>query len=150
MARMQRLMSRHHTSSALAHLILSRNINIAQEGLKLTQEQEAGIIQARQDLLERLHEVAAERTSILSMVALLVLQRRPVRSRVFLSWCHWSLAALCMPDACLQDVSNTQTAALRCGISHNAGGPRSLGLRLCVAIREAQCPASADARCMGS
>ena len=49
-----------------------------QEGLKLTKEQEARILAARQELIERLQEVAAERQTILSSVALLVLQRRPV------------------------------------------------------------------------
>ena len=50
-----------------------------QEGLELSSEQERGVLRARQDLVERLQVVAAERKAILSTVALLVLQRRPVR-----------------------------------------------------------------------
>lgn len=58
-----------------------------QEGLQLSQEQGSKLLAARQDLLDRLHTVAAERRTILSNVALLVLQRRPVRQRPALMLC---------------------------------------------------------------
>ncbi|KAK9813731.1 hypothetical protein WJX73_005548 [Symbiochloris irregularis] len=47
------------------------------EGLKLSEQQEDFIVSARKEMIERLHEIADERRSILSSVAMLVVQSSP-------------------------------------------------------------------------
>ncbi|KAK9813706.1 hypothetical protein WJX73_004214 [Symbiochloris irregularis] len=47
------------------------------EGLKLSEQQEDFIVSARKEMIERLHEIADERRSILSSIAMLVVQSSP-------------------------------------------------------------------------